>query len=87
MSITQIQMALECWASRPTWFSSHPSDTKELRKAVSNLKKLSYSPSEEDLVEVIYNRVKGLPTMLGTPKDIELAAKEFAADIFKKIQG
>lgn len=35
----KIRHAIECWASRPTWFSSHPMDVKELRQAIRNLKK------------------------------------------------
>ena len=85
MIIKEIQREIECWASRPTWFSSHPSDTKELRKAISNLKKLQYPPSEEELTEAIYLRVKDLPAMLGTPKDIQHSAREFAAKIYSKL--
>ncbi|MCS6129957.1 hypothetical protein G3485_22950 [Shewanella baltica] len=85
MTTEEIQREIECWASRPTWFSPHPSDAKELRKAISNLKRLSYKPSEDELTEAIYQRVKGLSTMLGTPKDIERSAREFAAKILNKI--
>lgn len=80
-----IQKEIECWASRPTWFSSHPSDANELRKAISNLKKLQYLPSEDELAEAIYQRVKNLPAMLGTPKNIQQAAREFAKKIFSKL--
>jgi len=72
MTTEEIQREIECWASRPTWFSPHPSDAKELRKAISNLKRLPYKPS-------------GLSTILGTPKDIERSAREFAAKILNKI--
>lgn len=85
MIIKEIQNEIECWASRPTWFSSHPSDTKELRQAISNLKQLQNPPSEEELAEAIYQRVKDLPTMLGTPKNIRHSAREFAAKIFSKL--
>ena len=80
-----VQSAIECWASRPTWFSSHPNDAKELRQAISNLKKLEYPPSEDDLRGVIYQRVKDLPAMLGTPKNIEHTVREFSAKIFSKL--
>ncbi|MCP4597578.1 MAG: hypothetical protein GY843_13970 [Neptuniibacter sp.] len=80
-----IQKEIECWASRPTWFSPHPSDTKELRKAISNLKHSKHFPSEEELTEAIYQRVKDLPAMLGTPENIEKSAREFAAKIFAKL--
>lgn len=80
-----IQQAIECWASRPTWFTSHPSDTQELRRAVSNLKALNFAPSEDELFEVIYERVKDLPAMLGTPKDIRKSAQDFAAKIYNKL--
>ncbi len=83
--IEEIQKSIECWASRSTWFSSHPSDVKELRKAISNLKKLDYAPSEDELAEVIFHRVKGFPAMLGTPQNVEHAAREFAAKIFGKL--
>ncbi|MBW3529268.1 hypothetical protein KO533_22275 [Shewanella sp. NKUCC05_KAH] len=85
MKTKEIQNEIECWASRPTWFSSHPSDAKELRQAISNLKRLSYKPSEDELTEAIYQRVKGLSTMPGTPKDIERSAREFAVKIYSKI--
>ncbi|HCK4324621.1 TPA: hypothetical protein N0J77_005541 [Pseudomonas aeruginosa] len=80
-----IKQAIECWASRPTWFSSHPSDAKEFRQAVSKLKKLSPRPTESELMTAIYQRVKNLPAMLGTPRDVEKAAGEFAAKIWAKL--
>ena len=85
MITEEVQKEIECWASRPTWFSSHPSDTKELRKAISNLKRLPYPPSEEELVEAIYQRVKDLPALLGTPKDMKHSARVFAAKIYSKL--
>lgn len=85
MSIKEIQQAIECWASRPTWFSSHPSDTKELRKAISNLQILSDVPSKEELTQAIYDRVRSLPAMLGTPKNIDQAVQEFSAKIHAKL--
>ncbi|KEA41971.1 hypothetical protein CR64_11580 [Pseudomonas aeruginosa] len=80
-----IKQAIECWASRPTWFSSHPSDARELKQAISNLKGLAPCPTESELAAVIYHRVKGLPTMLGTPKDIEKVAREFASKMAARI--
>ncbi|AZD84271.1 hypothetical protein C4K14_1430 [Pseudomonas chlororaphis subsp. aureofaciens] len=80
-----IKQAIECWASRPTWFSSHPSDARELKQAVSKLKKLSPRPTENELTAAIYQRVKDLPAMLGTPRDIEKVAGEFAAKIWTKL--
>lgn len=80
-----IKQAIECWASRPTWFSSHPSDARELKQAISNLKRLTPSPTEGELGAVIYHRVKDLPTMLGTPGDIEKAAREFASKMASRI--
>ncbi len=85
MITEKIKKEIECWASRPTWFSSHPSDAKELRQVISNLKGLQYRPSEAELAEAIYQRVKDLPTVPGTPKNIEHSAREFAAKIFAKL--
>jgi len=81
----EVGQAIECWASRPTWFSSHPSDARELKQAVSNLKKLSPRPTESELRTAIFTRVKDLPAMLGTPKDIDKAAAEFASKIAAKM--
>jgi len=77
--------AIECWISRPTWFSPHPSDAKELRQAISNLERVLCKTDETELIEIIYNRVKDLPTILGTPKDIKASAREFAIKIAKKL--
>jgi len=85
VTINETQEAIECWASRPTWFTSHPSDAKELRQAVSNLKALNYVPNKDELFEAIYERVKGLPAVLGTPKDIRKTAQDFAAKIYAKL--
>ncbi len=41
----KIRHAIEYWASRPTWFSSHPIDIKELKQVIRNLKKISPSPN------------------------------------------
>ncbi|HCF6914560.1 TPA: hypothetical protein VDV48_000196 [Pseudomonas aeruginosa] len=80
-----IKQAIECWASRPTWFSSHPSDAKELRQAVSKLKKLTPRPTKDELQAAIYLRVKDLPALMGTPGDIEKVAGEFAANMAAKL--
>lgn len=85
MAMNEIRQALECWASRPTWFTSHPSDTQGLRQAVSNLKALNFTPSKDELFEAIYERVKDLPAMLGTPKDIRKTARDFSAKIYAKL--
>ncbi|AJJ64685.1 hypothetical protein [Yersinia aldovae] len=77
--------ALECWASRPTWFSSHPSDAIELRKAISNLKKISPLPTISELIEAITHHVEDAPTMPGTPKNIDTAVNEFAHKIVSKL--
>lgn len=80
-----IQQAIECWAGRPTWFTPHPSDAQELKRAVSNLRELSPRPTRDELEVAIYQRVKDLPAMLGTPRDIEKTAYEFAAKIEAKL--
>ena len=82
---TDINQALECWASRPTWFTSHSSDTRELTKAVANLRRLTPQPTQSELGTAIYHRVKDLPDLLGTPSDIKQAANDFAAKIFKRL--
>lgn len=81
----EIQQAIECWASRPTWFTPHPSDTRELKQAISNLRKVAPRPTLEELKAAIYQRVKDLPDMLGTPRDVEKAAHEFAIKIAGKM--
>ncbi len=80
-----VQKAIECWAGRPTWFTPHPSDTQELKRAVTNLRALNPRPTRDDLEVAIYHRVKDLPAMLGTPRDIEKTAQEFAAKIAAKL--
>lgn len=80
-----ILQAIECWASRPTWFTPHPSDTRELKHAISNLRGISPRPSRAELKAAIYERVKDLPAMLGTPRDIEKAADVFAVKIASKL--
>ena len=80
-----VSQAIECWASRPTWFTPHPSDTSELTRAVSNLRKLMPQPTASELKVAIYERVKDLPAMLGTPRDLEKAAHEFAAKIANRL--
>ncbi|PAU54727.1 hypothetical protein BZL41_21900 [Pseudomonas sp. PIC25] len=81
MSIEEIQEAIECWASRPTWFNSHPSDIEAFEEVISNLRSLNYVPSKDELAEAIYDRVGGLASMLDTPRDIGQAVQEFAAKI------
>jgi hypothetical protein len=80
-----IQQAIECWASRPTWFTSHPSDTRELNQAISNLRRLTPRPTRDELKAAILQRVEDLPAMLGAPRDIEKTAYEFAAKIANKL--
>ncbi|WP_221058428.1 hypothetical protein [Shewanella algae] len=77
--------ALECWAGRPTWFSPHPSDQQNFRKAVSNVKKLSFTPSTEDIYAAILHHVQDAPVMLGTPSNIESEAMKFAKKIAVKL--
>lgn len=85
MSTKEIQQEIECWAFRPTWFTSHAIDTQALGQAISNLQGLKYTPNEEELTEAIYGLVKDLPAILGTPKDIRKAAQEFAAKIYSEL--
>lgn len=80
-----VVVAIENWASRPTWFSPHPMDAKELRKAVSNLKKLSPRPTIEEIAEAIHHHVLDAPKMAGTPSDIGQAIYTFATNIHSKI--
>lgn len=80
-----VRQAIECWASRPTWFTLHPSDTRELTRAVSNLRKLTPQPTQSELRTVIYECIKDLPAMLGTPRDLEKVAHEFAAKIANRL--
>lgn len=80
-----IEEALEPWLSKPTWFSSHPSDQKLFSLAMRQLKQLQVTPSVEELEKVIIERVENLPTMLGTPSDIPEAARQFAIKIHAKL--
>lgn len=80
-----VQQAIECWAGRPTWFTPHPSDTQELKRAVIKLRELNPCPTRDELEAAIYQRVKDLPAMLGTPRDIEKTVQEFAAKIAAKL--
>lgn len=80
-----IEEALEPWLSKPTWFSSHPSDQKLFNLAMRQLKQLQVTPSVEELEQVIIERVESLPTMLGTPSDIPEAARQFAIKIHAKL--
>ncbi|QWL64881.1 hypothetical protein [Aeromonas jandaei] len=76
-----IEEALEPWLSKPTWFSSHPSDQKRFSLAMRQLKQLQVTPSVEELEQVIIKRADRLPAMLGTPSDIPEAARQFAIKI------
>lgn len=80
-----VRTAIECWANRPTWFSSHPSDAQEFRRAVSNLKKISPAPSFEEIKDAILFYVEDAPAMLGTPANIHQTAHDFAAKIYGKL--
>lgn len=80
-----IQQAIENWAGRPTWFTPHPSDTQEFKQAIANLREINPRPTRDELEAAIYQRVKDLPAMLGTPRDIEKTAHEFAAKIAAKL--
>ncbi|EKT64309.1 hypothetical protein [Providencia alcalifaciens] len=80
-----IRHAIECWASRPTWFSSHPMDVKELRQAISNLKKVMPPPTLQEIKEAIHFYVDDAPTLLGTPSDLSQAVHEFAVKIYNKL--
>ncbi len=80
-----IEEALEPWLSKPTWFSSHPSDQKLFSLAMRQLKQLQITPSVEELEQVIIKRVERLPAMLGTPNDIPEAAHQLAIKIRAKL--
>lgn len=80
-----VREAVKCWADRPTWFSSHPMDAAEFKRAVSNLKQLSPTPTFEEIKEAILFYVVDAPAMLGTPSDIHQAAHDFAGKIYKKL--
>ncbi len=81
----QIREAIQCWAKRPTWFTSHPSDEKELKKAISNLKKLPFQPSVPDLADAILFFAERAPAMLGAPSDLVQSSHEFAQKIHKRL--
>lgn len=80
-----IEEALEPWLSKPTWFSSHPSDQKLFSLAMRQLKQLQITPSVEELEQVIIKRVERLPAMLGTPNDIPETAHQLAVKIHAKL--
>ncbi|MCM7618007.1 hypothetical protein M8S44_24330, partial [Enterobacter hormaechei] len=77
--------AVKCWADRPTWFSPHPMDAAEFKRAVSNLKRLSPTPTFEEIKDAIMFFVSDAPTMLGTPSDIPQAVHDFAAKMYNKL--
>lgn len=60
-------------------------DTAEFRRAVSNLKRITPTPSFEEIKEAIMFFVSDAPTMLGTPSDIPLAVHDFAGKIYNKL--
>lgn len=80
-----VREAVKCWANRPTWFSSHPMDAAELKRAVSNLKSISPTPTFEEIKEAILYYVEDAPAMLGTPSNIPQAAHDFAERIYRKL--
>lgn len=80
-----VREAVKCWADRATWFSPHPMDAVELKRAISNLKRLSPTPTFEEIKEAILFYVEDAPVMLGTPSDIHQAAHDFAGKIYKKL--
>ncbi|TNI52943.1 hypothetical protein [Aeromonas dhakensis] len=80
-----IEEALEPWLSRPTWFSSHPSDQIQFSLAIRQLKQLPVTPSVEELEQVIIQRAENMPAMLGTPSDIPAAARQFAVKLYAKL--
>ena len=80
-----IEEALEPWLSKPTWFSSHPSDQKLFSLAIRHIKLLQVTPSVEELEKVIIERVENLPAMLGTPSNLSEAARQFAIQIHAKL--
>ncbi|MGX5835989.1 hypothetical protein ACWIJ6_17870 [Aeromonas piscicola] len=80
-----IEKALAPWLSRPTWFTSHPSDQALFRKTVLLLKKLPITPSAEELEQAILERVEHFPAMLGTPKDIPTTVRQFAIKLHAKL--
>ncbi|WP_272575897.1 hypothetical protein [Providencia sp. PROV273] len=81
----KIRHAIECWANRPTWFSSHPMDVKELQQAIRNLKKISPPPTLLEIKAAIHFYVDDAPTLLGTPSDLSQAVHEFAVKIYNKL--
>lgn len=81
-----IEEALEPWLSKPTWFSSHPSDQKQFSLAMRQIKQLSTIPSVEELEQAIIRRVDQLPAMLGTPNDISASARQFANKIHSRLK-
>ncbi|EOT1410542.1 hypothetical protein [Escherichia coli] len=85
MMNTKVKEAVKCWASSPTWFSRHPMDTAEFRRAVSNLKRITPTPSFKEIKEAIMFFVSDAPTMLGTPSDIPQAVHDFAGKIYNKL--
>ncbi|WP_417500338.1 hypothetical protein [Methylophaga sp.] len=81
----QLFEALRCWARKPTWFTGHPSDESNFKLAVSNVKKLPFTPTKDEIYETILEHQKDAPAVLGTPKDIRPQAEQFAIKIAKKL--
>ncbi len=79
--MSQLIEAIECWASRPTWFSQHPSDKKNYQSAISNVKSLPFIPSTEEIYNAILHHIEHSPDMLGAPSDIKSEAMKFAKEI------
>lgn len=71
---------------RPTnLVQPHPMDAAEFKRAVSNLKRLSPTPTFEEIKDAIMFFVSDAPTMLGTPSDIPQAVHDFAAKMYNKL--
>lgn len=81
----QLFEALSCWAKKPTWFTSHPSDEKNFKQAISNIKELPFTPTRDEIFEAILEHVEDAPPLLGTPKDIEPLVNDFTNKIVKKL--
>ena len=80
-----IQQAIECWASRPTWFTSHPSDTRELNQAISNLRRLTPRPTRDELKAVIKEIIQKNANVV--KKDKRGAVKKLMGTVMKQVRG
>ena len=81
----QLFEALGCWARKPTWFTGHPSDESNFKLAVSNVKKLPFTPTKDEIYEAILEHQIDASTVMSTPKDIRPHAEKFAIKIAKKL--